>query len=200
MKLVISRTSPYARKTLITRLEKGLEDRIDLVASSFKLPGAQAVIRNPLGKVPCLILDDGTLVYDSPVICEFLDGLGGQPTLFPVEFERRMAAIQAQALGDGVMDAAFSIVMENKRDDADPSAFWLQRWEAAILRGLDAMEMSGPSVDASVTIGDVSYYSALSYLDLRLDRLNWRDRRPALSDWFDAISGRPSFAATHYQA
>ncbi len=198
MQLIISPTSPYAWKTRIVRLEKGLSDRVEMIEANPVADGAADLVRNPLGKVPCLVREDGSLLFDSPVICAYLDSLGDAPSLFPREGERRWQADRAHALGDGVIDAAYNIVIENRRTDAEQSAFWIDRWQTAIKRSLEDMAHSLQGSATPFTIGDISYAAALGYLDFRHPDIEWRTTHPALKDWYHRIAERQSIKAAPY--
>lgn len=197
MTLYISPTSPYARKCAIVRLEKGLADQIDVREASAMKGDMFALTGNPLAKVPTLVRTDGSLLYDSPVICAYLDSLAPDPTLIPSNGEERWCVERSHALADGILDAAFSHVMERQRPDADPSIFWLERWQRAIDRGLTAIAEDLEGGFGTFDMGRIAYASVLGYMDLRFnDRLDWRRRHPVLKDWFDSIAKRDSMIRT----
>lgn len=190
MKLFYTPTSPYARKVRIAILERGLQDRVEaIVANPFE---STLPIPNPLGKVPTLILDDGTLLFDSPVICAFLLGPdhGGEHTPHVIEQQRQ------QALGDGIIDAAFAIVMEQRRPEAQRSPDWLERWDQAIRKSLAFAETQPGWWSDDFGIGAISFACALGYLDFRLPEIDWRSSTTALPRWFDMVSGRASMVKT----
>ncbi|MDX2237996.1 MAG: glutathione S-transferase N-terminal domain-containing protein [Hyphomonadaceae bacterium] len=197
MKLIYSPTSPYARKVRIVVLEKNLSARIDLTtANPLGADAALVANANPLGKVPALVLDDETVLYDSPVICEYLDGLSDAPRLFPQDGPARWSALRRQALGDGLMDAAFSLVMEGRRPEAMRAPDWIARWETAIARGARAAEADVQRGETGFDIGAIALVAALGYIDFRLARLDWRDGNDALARWFDACGDRASVKHT----
>ncbi len=198
MDLIVSVTSPYARKARIVRLEKGLQDRVRVIEASPLVEGSQGIIQNPLGKVPSLILSYGRVLFDSPVICAYLDALDGAPTLTAANGSDRWACDYAQALGDGIMDAAFSTVMERRRADAEQSAFWLDRWASSIQGGLDAMAKDVEQRSNAFDIGTISCAVALGYLDFRLPESEWRAGRSGLQAWYEKQITRPSFIETDY--
>lgn len=197
MKLRHSPTSPFVRKVMMTALEAGVADRIKAIATDVWSPDTTIGADNPLGKVPALVLDDGTVLYDSPVICEYLDSLNtdGAP-LFPPPGPARWAALKQQALSDGICDAAVLWLRETKRPEGERSPSWIERQKLAITRGCDALEASADGLSGPVTIGTLSAAMALGYLDLRFPELNWRAGRPKLAAWFLEASARPSFEAT----
>lgn len=192
MKLFYSPTSPYARKVLVTALEKGLGDRIELVECNPHQGDPQLLAANPLSKVPTLVLEDGSALFDSPVICEWLDEQTEAPKLTPAQGPERWAVLRAQALADGVLDDAYLNVMEARRPEAQRSPEAMSARVDAILRGVPLLE-SGLSVwGGSLSIGQVAAACALGYLDFRLPQLDWRDGHPVLRDWFEDFSQRPS--------
>jgi glutathione S-transferase len=152
---------------------------------------------NPLGKIPALILDDGSTLYDSPVICEYLDSLASTaPGLLAASGAARWTALRLQALGDGVADAGFNIVMEGRRDADKRSDFWVERWTAAILRSADAVEAELAAGDLPFDLGGIGVACAFAYIRFRLPQIDWRAGRPRLAGWMDAANARPSMAAT----
>lgn len=195
MKLFYSPASPYARKTLIVAHEKGLVDRIELVVAA---PTADDSVRpyNPLNRVPTLMRDDGTVLYDSPVIAEYFDAIGSGRRLFPAEGEARWTALCRQALGDGLCDAAFNRRMESVRPDGEKSVKVMQRHKVAVDAVLDEAERQAKSFPAEFTIGEIALAAGLGYLDLRFAEEPWRPGRAALAAWFDAFAQRPSMVAT----
>nr|WP_142849482.1 glutathione S-transferase N-terminal domain-containing protein [Telmatospirillum sp. J64-1] len=197
MKLRFSTTSPYARKVQIVAIEKGLDAAIEVVPSAPFAADSDVHKDNPLGKVPALVLADGQTLFDSPVICEYLDAQDGNPSFFPAPGPARWIALRRQALGDGIMDAAILRRVEaTMRTPEQRSPAWLARQEAAIRRALDALEQEAGELDGQFTIGEVTILCALDYLDLRFSEDRWRDGRPALAAWFERISQRPSAQAS----
>lgn len=188
--------SPYARKVRVFALEKGAMGEIEGHASNpWDAPDALIAI-NPLGKVPTLVTRDGVALYDSPVICEYLDGLA-EPRLIPAGGMERLLALRAQALADGVMDAAVLLRVEmTQRKEPDRNRGWIDRQVGQIDRPLDAFE-SEVEKFAPVGIGEISIACALGYLDFRHGALNWRAKRPKLAAWFAAFEKRPSMVETH---
>jgi glutathione S-transferase len=192
MKLFSSDTSPYARKVRIAAIEKGLQARIELVPQSpFDSDTAALLAANPLGKIPALVLEDGSALYDSRVICEYLDGLSPAHRLIPEAGGARIDVLRRQALADGVMDAAFSLVMEQRRPEARQSSEWQARWRAGIVRGTAAMEPR-----ETFDLGQVAAAAALGYLDFRLGALDWRAAAPAVAEWWREVQDRRSVRET----
>jgi glutathione S-transferase len=198
MKLHWSPRSPFVRKVMIVAHERGLIDRLECVRTLAALttPHAELMRDNPLSKIPTLVLDDGTALYDSPVICEYLDVLDGEPQLFPVEREPRMRALRRQALGDGFLDLL--VLARNERLREEPSEVHLK---SAAVRGaavLDSLEREAEALTAStLSIGHIAIGCALSYLDFRFADQDWRKDHARLADWHAGFSARPSVQATH---
>jgi len=195
MKLRYSATSPYVRKVTVTVQELGLDSKVERLPTSAWDPKTDLGQINPLGKVPALVTDDGMSLYDSPVICEYLDSLvGGR--LFPPGGPDRWTALRRQALADGVMDAGVSARLELQRPAGEKSATWIERQRAAIARSLDALEAEAGKLGDAVTIGHIAVGCALGYLDFRFAADEWRKGRPKLAAWFDGFAKRPSMVAT----
>jgi len=196
MQLLYSPTSPYARKCRVVARERGLMEDVEEVACNPMSDPPELQSKNPLGKVPALILDDGAAIFDSPVIAEYLDGLGAAPALIPAAGSARFKVLVAAALGQGVTDAAYNATMEARRPAGQQSPEAVARYRAAILRGLDQMWDHLGGLPGELTLGHISCGTALGYLDLRHGDLNWRDGRDALAKWFEEFDARPSMRET----
>lgn len=197
MKLRYSPTSPYVRKVTVLALESGLDDRIDRVPTNTADPAGDLPLTNPLGKVPALVTDDGQALYDSPVICEYLDSLNPNAKFFPPSGDARWEALRLQAAGDGMLDAALLAMIETKRRPQDLRwDGWVKQQIEKITRTLDSLEAEAAVLEGPLTIGSVTVACALGYLDFRFPDLGWREGRPALAKWYETISQRPSFQAT----
>ena len=196
MRLRYSATSPYVRKVTATAHELGLFDRLELVPTNAWDPASGIASDNPLGKVPTLLLDDGEALYDSPVICAYLDAQAGG-RLLPAEGMARWQVLRNEALGDGVLDAAVLVFIEcNKRGDGERSAWWEQLQRDTIGHALDAMEPLAGGFGADADLGQLTFACALGYLDFRFPELHWRQGRPALDRWYEGFVDRPSLQAT----
>jgi glutathione S-transferase len=196
MKLFYSATSPYARKVLVTAMEKGLCQELELVTSNPHAAEPELLAVNPMSRVPTLLLDDGTPLYDSPVICEWLDGQGEDPRLIPADGSERWAVLRGQALADGMMDDAVANVMESRRPAERQDATAIQARGDALLRCAPALEAALPGLPAPLTLAHIAAACALGYLDFRLPQLSWRDASPALAAWYADFARRPALAAT----
>ncbi len=196
MRLHYSPASPYVRKVLVTAIELGLDDGITLVPSQVWDPDSDLPSVNPLGKVPALELDDGGVLYDSPVICEFLAAQVTQPALYPPPGPARWTMLRRAALADGMLDAAVGrVVEEHRRPQEFRYQGWCERLSAAVERALDVFEAEVaelPTLDyATLTLA-----VALGYLDFRFAESDWRPGRPVLAAWNADFSGRPSLVRT----
>jgi glutathione S-transferase len=197
MKLHWSPRSPFVRKVMIVVHERGLIDRVTClrtVAATAK-PHAELTKDNPLSKIPTLVLDDGTVIYDSPVICEYLDALDGGPKLFPAEARARLVALRRQALGDGFLD--MMVLLRDERMRANPSAMHQASTavrKAAVLQSLE-QEADALGV-APFGIGHIAIGCVLSYLDFRYADENWRQDHPRIATWHKTFAARPSVRAT----
>ncbi|MDD3675777.1 MAG: glutathione S-transferase [Thauera propionica] len=198
MKLLASLTSPYARKIRVVLAEKKLP--FELVVDSPWEANTRVPTLNPLGKVPVLVADDGETFFDSPVIVGYLETLGAEPRLLPAEPLACVRARQAEALADGITDAAVTALLESRRPDGERSAREIERQHDKIERGLVELEArvgSRRGFDgATLQIGDVAAGCALGYLDLRFPTLDWRGRHPALATYAARLLARPSFVDT----
>ncbi|WP_207456864.1 glutathione S-transferase N-terminal domain-containing protein [Azospirillum sp. SYSU D00513] len=196
MKLRHSPTSPFVRKVMMVAIECGLEGSVEAVPTNAWAPDTDLIKDNPLSKVPALVLEDGTALYDSPVIAEYLDTLHDGPRLFPPTGPARWAALRQQALADGLCDAAILRLREGMRPEGEKSPSWIERQRAAMERSLDGMEAEAGSLGDSLTIGTVAILATLGYLDFRYAAEEWRKGRPALAAWFERASDRDSFRRT----
>jgi len=197
MKLYMSPASPFARKVRIVIRELDLERLVEEIPVN---PAASDELRrtNPLGKIPALILDDGSTLIDSAVICEYLNEMGGGK-FFPGmtiwrEVSGRWRALTLQALGDGLADAAVALIYEKRRPEGEKSQAFIDKQTAVIARSLDALERA--RFAEKITIGEIAVGCALGYLDFREVMPGWRDTRPNLSAWYEGFAKYPSVAAT----
>jgi glutathione S-transferase len=193
-----SPTSPFGRKIKIAIAELGLESRIEVVPADTNDPAESLRRQNPLGKVPTLVFEDGTTLFDSRVIAEYLDHLAGGGRLFPAS-EARFAQLRLQAVADGICDAALLQVYELRLRTAEMrNAAWAENQAGKIARALVSLEATPPTYDRP-RIGEIALACALGYLDLRFEGA-WRNTHPALVAWLDAFAARvPAFEATRFR-
>jgi glutathione S-transferase len=194
MKLYHSPTSPYVRKVRICAITRRLEDRITLVPTNPNEDPPGLLADNPLSKVPTLVTDDGMALFDSPVICEYLDSLGAAPPMFPAPGAARWRALKFQAMGDGILDASVPRRSEMLKPREEGRDALIARWRAAVERTLDALERDLPP--RGMDIGSIAVACALGYLDFRFPQEPWRATRPRLAAWFEAFSQDPTVART----
>jgi glutathione S-transferase len=190
MKLRYAPTSPYVRKVVVTLAELGLDDRVERIDTLVWAPDTDIGATNPLGKVPALITDDGVVLYDSPVICEYLNDLAGG-SIYPAG-AARWPALRLQALGDGILDAAILRLLEGRRPAELKSEDWMARQKRAIDRALDVLEGEAGGWSEALTIAQVTAGCACGYLDFRFGDEDWRPGRPALEAWYAGFAARPS--------
>jgi glutathione S-transferase len=192
-----SPASPFGRKVKIAAHVLGLIDKIDIIVADTLNPEDPLRTRNPLGKIPALTLDDGTTLYDSRVIVEYLDHVAGGGKIIPETGKERFEVLTLQALADGVMDAALLQVYETRfRDEDKRSSKWVEHQSGKVTRGLDALEVHVPHLSPVPNLGAITVACALGYLDLRFGE-GWRTGRPRLTAWLADFAARvPGYAAT----
>jgi glutathione S-transferase len=192
-----SHTSPFVRKVMLLAHETGLAARIETqTVDGWTEPG-HLTGDNPLSMVPTLVLDDGSPLYDSTVICDYLDRLHDGPRMIPEDGESRWRVLREQALADGMIDCAILVMMEEMKRPADRRwDWWLDLKRRAILRALDHLEAQAGGLAGRLDLGVIAIAAALGYLDLRGGAGPWRDGRSGLAAWFEAFSARPSMLAT----
>lgn len=196
MKLRGSPSSPFVRKVAAAAIECGLDGRIENVPVDVWAADTDQGEINPLGKVPALITDDGEVLFDSPVVCEYLDSLHDGDKLFPAAGPARWQTLKQQALADGILDAAVSRLLEGRRPEAQRSADWMERQRRVVERALDSFETDAAALDGPPTIGRLTAAVALGYLDFRFAGDDWRAARPKLAAWYKDFAERPSMQAT----
>ncbi|MDO8786664.1 MAG: glutathione S-transferase [Sulfuritalea sp.] len=202
MKLIGSLTSPYVRKIRIVLAEKKID--FDLVLDSPWAEGNQVVAVNPLGKVPVLVLDDESPLYDSRVIAEYLDTVAPNNRLIPASGRERISVKRWEALADGVLDAAVAAFLESRRPDGERSPSWIERQRDKTIRALRVMsddlgEQSWCHGN-SLSLADISAGCALGYISFRLGDIRWTEQYPNLAHLYEKLMQRPAFAETVPQA
>ena len=198
MKLIASYTSPYARKVRIALAEKKIE--YDFVEESPWAEQTTVPTYNPLGKVPVLLPDDGTTLFDSRVIVEYLDTVSPVSRLIPEPNRQRIVVKRWEALADGICDAAVAVVLESKRPARQQNKDWLDRQLRKIDLGLKELGNElGEKVwcnGEAYSLADIATGCALAYLDLRHAGIDWRAAYPNLVKLAEKLAKRPSFAET----
>ncbi|MBX9824060.1 MAG: glutathione S-transferase [Xanthobacteraceae bacterium] len=199
MKLHWSPRSPFVRKVMVFAHDVGIAGRIESVrtVAAMMKPHAELMRDNPLSKIPTLVLDDGTVLYDSSVICEYFDHLHDGPKLFPAPFAERMTALRRQALGDGWLDALVLWRGELSRPAEQQSQPYLKSFSVRNEATLSSVEHEVPALESSAySIGHIAIGCALCYLDFRFDERQWRKDFPRLAAWHATFAARPSVRAT----
>ncbi|HEU5017680.1 MAG TPA: glutathione S-transferase family protein [Pseudolabrys sp.] len=192
-----SPASPFARKTRIAAHVLGLAPKIEVQETDLNDPDDPIRVQNPLGKIPALVLDDGTTWYDSRVILELFDQMAGGGRILPREAPARFEALRTQALCDGAMDASVLIVYESRYRPADKRVSeWVDRQAGKLARALAALEAAPPKLTATPDVSQIALACLLGYGDLRFDGA-WRADHPRLVAWLGAFAAQvPSFAET----
>jgi glutathione S-transferase len=198
MKLYHAAASPFVRKVTVLIAEAGLSGHVTLetVSGNPLNPGTMPVQANPLGKVPALELDDGRVLYDSRVICRYLDALVGGK-FYPTS-EALWDVLVLEATADGIMDAAVLMAYEVRvRPEASRSPEWIEGQWVKVARALDVLESHWLThLDGPLDMGQIAVGAALGYLDLRHAARDWREGRPGLAAWDAGFAQRPSMLAT----
>ncbi|HEY5278819.1 MAG TPA: glutathione S-transferase N-terminal domain-containing protein [Pseudolabrys sp.] len=189
--------SPFVRKVRIAIAMLGLGDRIETRDTDLNDPADTIRRQNPLGKIPALVREDGSVLYDSRIILEFFDHLAGGGRIVPREAEARFSALTLQALCDGALDASVLIVYESRYRPAEMHvASWTERQASKVERALSALEAAPPLLSETPHVGQIALACLLGYRDFRFDS-SWRTTHPRLHAWHDAFAAAvPAFAAT----
>lgn len=198
MKLHWSPKSPYVRKVLVCAHELGMVEQLELVRSVVAMvrPNDRLMQDNPLSKIPTLVLDDGTSLFDSVVICEYLNE-SAAGSLFPPTGPAKWRALRWHAFANGLLDALILWRNERDRSDAQRSSEMLDAFEVKTLASLRQLEEEVATLEEEpFSIAHITVGCALGYLDFRFEHLNWRSRAPRLAQWQAGIAARPSFTAT----
>lgn len=201
MKLHWSSRSPFVRKVMIAAYEADVADRIERTYSivSLSKPNEAVMRDNPLGKIPTLILDDGLVLYDSVVICEYLDSLAPAPKLFPARGEARWTALKRHALGNNMLDALLLWRSEIGKPAARQTPEWLATFALKLEHFLDAVEAEADALgDSGFDIGHLTIGVALAYTDFRFAHLNWRSGHPRTEAWMQTFLARDSVQQTTF--
>lgn len=197
MKLQYSPNSPYVRKVVLLALELGLDDRIErdaLTLSPYE-PNPDVTALNPLGKIPVLVTDDGESLFDSIVICEYLAALAGDTQWFPPAGAKRWQALRANAVADGMLEAAQLVRFEASRPEGARYGKWSDAQGGKLDRAFAFLEAHLPAQD---DIGGIAVAAALGWLDFRFPQLQWRDRAPRLAAWLATFEQRESVRSTRH--
>ena len=190
--LLRSSASPFARNCMVVIRERGLKGIEETSVSSMDSPELLTKA-NPIAQVPALIFDDGASLWDSPLICAYLDTMGSAPPLSP---PGDFAVRKRETAADGVMELAVKLRQEQLRPESERSPSWQERWRVNIRRALDLAETDPGLEGDSFDLGVIAWGCALAYLDFRHGDLAWREGRPRLAALNARLDARPSFVAT----
>jgi glutathione S-transferase len=196
MRLYTSTGSPFARKCRVVRLEKGLDGRIEEITAVFPYKDEDYLRINPIGQVPALVTDDGTVFTDSPLICAYMDEIGSGAKLIPASGEAHWRVRRLETLADAIMESTVKQVLESRRPETERSATWTGYWRDGMNKALDVAEEQVPDASGPLDMGKIALASAGLYFGFRMPDLDWRSNRPKLAAFCDAMDQRPSFAAT----
>ena len=196
MKLRWSPTSPFVRKVVVLMKEKGIEDAIEKEKSNPLSREDRAASPNPLGKIPCLVTDDGQPVFDSPVIMEYLDTVFDGPEMLPKSGDARWTVLRRQATADGMIDSMVTCFVESLKKPERQSAGILAHNKAIVFNGIGALETEAESFGDAVDVGTISVAVAVSFACQTFPEEDWRTNNPALAAWFDVFNRRPSMTET----
>ncbi len=200
MKGYATANSPYARKVRIAAIETGQPDLIDWQMLSRAERAEQVPAINPLGKVPVVVLDSGDALYDSPVLCAYVDAQHDGRKLIPTEEPEHWRVLGLEALGDGLGEAVVAVALEQAKPEGERSQGVIERQGGKVASALAVLEGAVQSFRDPITVGEIAVACALGYMELRNIAEGWRDNHVALADWYRRMEGRPSFAKTAPEA
>ena len=194
MKLAYSPASPYVRKVTACAIARGINDKVERWKIGTTDPALLGF--NPLSKVPTLVTDDGLKLYDSPVICEYLDSVGSAPKLFPAAGPARWIALTQQALGDGILDATQPRRREIALPQDEGRKTYIELQQGKVKHALAELESQAAILGDLKTIGEITIGCALGYLDFRYANEPWRPGHPKLEAWYARVVKLPPLAET----
>ncbi len=198
MKLRYAPGSPFVRKVTVTIIETGQEDGVERILTDHHDPDSGLTDDNPLGKVPAMVLEDGSAIIESSLICAYLDELHDGLKLIPEDAAARMKVLQMQALSDGMTDAAIQVQRERSRpEDVQMGNISDRQW-GKTMRAMDALEAGADALDGPLNLGHIAVACGLGWIEYRLgDKLaGWEDSRPRLAAWYREFCKRPSMQST----
>lgn len=205
MKLYYSKTSPYARKVRLVLEEKGLSNDTDYMLVNPFETHKDLVEANPLSKVPTLVLDDGSIFYDSPFICRYLDSLEGTKPLIPANEKEKWDVLRREVLADGMIDSAYNIVMERLRPIPEQSNKWIAQWTHEIDRAMQVIDKEIENLGEDITLAHLAFGAAIGYIDFRLSEMLYETtciqvaKYPHAMTWYEAFKTyRPMINTTPY--
>lgn len=192
MKLFSTTRSPFGRKALVMAIEKGLENKIEVINEDLTKKSSALIAGNPLGKVPLLVLENGTAIYDSPVICEYIDSLTSQK-LIPQNNDARIKCLTLSALGDGMTESGIAIFYERLKPAPDKNV--INKYVDVLKRSVSLLERENLTLD-KFTMAEISVASAIGYINFRLPDIKLLEGSSKLANWYNEFSKRPSMQKT----
>jgi len=196
MKIYSGVASPFARKVRVAVAELGIANKVEFQLQKPREDTNGFYAVNPLARIPALVTDDGAALYDSPVVCEYLNVSAGG-ALLAARGAQRWDTLRRQALGDGLLDSGFPLRAELGRKPEGQDTELIARHRATIARTLDALEADlATDPRLAIDLGSIAIACAIFWLDFRLPDLGWRASRPRLASWLEVMSARPSFQNT----
>ena len=199
MKLRFSSTSPFVRKVWVAALETGLAERVERVMVSPTNPEDVKSSPSPLGKIPCLVTDDGMVLFDSPVIMDYFNSLLDDLSLIPAKGTARWTTLRRQALGDGMIGCTVNIFVERMRKPERQSKGWMVHNKATVDRAIHSLEAEVGDLADVIDAGTITLAVALAFVDMHFPEDSWREEHPKLAAWSDEFNRRPSMTATIVQ-
>jgi glutathione S-transferase len=196
MKCIVTGNSPFARKVRVAAIETGQRDKIEWQVITREQRTEMVPAINPLGKVPVAVLDTGEALYDSPVICAYVDARHDGPKLIPDAAPARWRALRLEALGDGLGEAVIAASQEDQRPGEKRSQGVVDRQKGKTAAALAVLDKAAGDFNDPPLIGEIAVACALGYMEFRDVVPGWRDAYPALGGWYTEILKRPSFVQT----
>jgi glutathione S-transferase len=196
MKGYATPSSPFARKIRMAQIETGQQGLIEWRMLTREERATLVPSINPLGKVPCVVLENGEALYDSPVICAWVDAQHGGHRLIPDSGHERWRVLTLEALGDGLGEAVVAVALEQGKAEGERSQAVIDRQAGKVKSGLAALDKAAPGFHDPLTVGEIAVACAIGYMEYRKVVPGWRESFPALGGWYNRLADRPSFAET----
>ena len=196
MKGYATPASPYARKVRMAQIETGQPDLIDWTMLTREQRAEQIPAINPLGKIPVVVMESGEALYDSPVICAWVDAQHGGRKLIPDTAPERWQVLRLEALGDGLGEAVVAVGLELGKPEEERSQAVIARQGGKVMSALAALDKQAPAFRDQLSMGEIAVACAIGYMEYRNVAPGWRDDFRALAGWYNSLADRPSFAET----
>jgi len=200
MKLYTTLRSPYGRKVLVMAIEKGLENKIEIILENLQEKSDFLKNNNPLGQVPTLLTDDNNILFDSPVIAEYIDSINSNPKLIPAETNQRIEVLKISALADCMVENAINVFYEGIKADNLKDLKKYEKCKNNLENCFSYLENNISKFSNQVNMASIAVASGIGYIDFRLNELGWKNKYPELATWFAEFSKRDSMQKTHPKA